>query len=118
MASISFTDAFGSATLTNGKPSPADRFANWTPKSVPFGDAANRQSDGALTRLKLRDDYGATFDLTMIPVATSGGNRLADIADRLCYHLQNGGTCTVTTGDVDANAYATCGLMPGTTPTL
>ena len=119
MASITFTDGFGAATLTNGKPAPADRFANWTPDpSAPFGDPARRQSDGALTLMKLRDDYAASFELRKIPVRTTGGLRLVDIAARLKYHLQNGGTCTVTTDDVENNSYATCQLMDGTTPSL
>ena len=116
--SIMFTDGIGAATLTNGKPTPADRFTGWVTKSLPVGDSANRQSDGALTRLRYRTDYGASFSLTMIPVATTGGQRLVDIADRLIFWLLNGGTCTVNTGDAESNSYATCGLMPGTTPTL
>lgn len=118
MASITFTDGIGSATLTNGKPAPGDRFANWVEKPVPFGDSARRQSDGLLTKLRLRDDFGCSFDLTQIPVATTGGQRLVDIAARLVYWLQNGGTCAVNTADNESNSYATCALMDGTTPSL
>lgn len=115
---ITFTDSIGAATLSNGKPTPGDRFGNWVPQSKPIGDSVNRMSDLALMMFKTADSYGATFELSQIPVATSGGNRLVDIAARLVYHLQNGGTCAVNTGDVEANSYATCGLMPGTTPSL
>ena len=41
-----------------------------------------------------------------------------EIADRLCYHLQNGGQCAVYPNDVAQSAYLTCGLKPGTTPSL
>lgn len=57
--------------LHSGKPAPANRFSNWIPRAFPFGDKANRQSDGALTMIRLRDDFGATFDLTGIPVLSN-----------------------------------------------
>lgn len=110
-SSIAFTDNIGAAVLTNGKPFPADRFSSWTPISRPFGESAMRQSDGRLTMFKLRDDYGVTFELRGIPSTKSPA--LLDIADRLCYWLENGGTCSVTTGDADSNVYPTCGLLPG-----
>lgn len=52
---------------------------------------------------------------------TQGSSRLAsavEIADRLRYHLLNGGTCAVQPGDVAGSQYATCGLKPGTVPQL
>jgi hypothetical protein len=115
---ITFTDGVGAATLTNGKPTPGDRFTGWVTNSRPIGDSAHRQSDGALSMFRFRTDYGASFTLTQIPVATNGGVRLVDIAARLVFHLQNGGSCSVNTGDPEVNAYATCGLAPGSTPTL
>lgn len=48
---------------------------------------------------------------------TSGVNLVA-IADRLIAHLLNGGTCSVATEDSLARTYATCGLAPGSEPTL
>lgn len=116
--SITFTDGIGAATLTNGKPTPGDRFGNWVPSTMPIGESAVRQSDGATTMFVFRTDYGASFELSQIPVATTGGVRLVDIADRLIAWLLSGGTCAVNTGDVGSSAYATCGLKPGTTPTL
>ena len=113
---IDFTDATGAATLTNSKQTPADRFANWTPFVLSIGDSAARQSDGALTMFRTRTDYGAAFELRMIP--SSGANSKLTIAMRLIAHLMNGGTCAVTTGDAASSAYATCGLTPGTTPQL
>jgi hypothetical protein len=117
-STITFTDTVGAATLKNGKAAPADRFANWVPMSRPVGDAAYRLSDGAMTRVLLRTDYGASFELRGIPIATVGGIRLVEIADRLVLHLLKGGTCAVNTGDASSSAYATCGLMPGSTPSL
>jgi hypothetical protein len=116
--SIQFTDAIGAATLNNAKAVPGDRFSGWVTTTKPVGDSAPRLSDGAITMIKFRDDFGASFSLTQIPVATVGGVRLVDVAARLIAWLMAGGTCTVNTGDVSGSSYATCGLMPGTTPTL
>lgn len=116
--SLIFTDGIGAATLTNGKTSPGDRFSNWVPTTKPIGDGATRQSDGRLSVFVFRTDYGASFELTQIPIATTSGVRLVDIAARLIAWLLSGGTCAVNTGDVASAAYATCGLAPGTVPTL
>src|SRR5438105_2129775 len=107
---LSFNDG-AAATLKNGAPVPGDRFSNWVPISRPIGDAATVQATGAIAMFVLRTDYGATFELTQIPVVTTGGVRLVDIAARLILHLMKGGTCSVITGDADTNVYATCGLM-------
>lgn len=117
-ASIAFTDGIGAATLTNVLPSGAARFSNWVPTTKPVGATAVRQSDGATTMFVFRTDYGATFDFEHLPVKTIGGVRAVDIAARLVAWLMQGGTCAVNTGDVEANSYATCGVMPGSTPTL
>ena len=71
MATIRFTDADGVWLLHNAKPFPASRFGNWMADSAPIGDAANRQSDGLLTMFRLRTDYGASFELSMIPMMRS-----------------------------------------------
>lgn len=76
MGRLVFTDGIGTAVLHNDKVAPANRFTSWKPSPLPFGDAANRQSDGALTRIRYRDDFGATFDLTQIPVASEWVNML------------------------------------------
>jgi hypothetical protein len=119
MAQITFTDAVGAATLTNNFADPASRFANWTPMTRPFGDSVSRLSDGAITMFITRRDYGASFDLVGIPVkAQSGGTNLVAVADRLIAWLLSGGQCNVATGDSLGSDYPTCGLWPGTTPTL
>jgi hypothetical protein len=115
-ATITFTDTIGAASLSNSKTSPADRFSNWTPDSMPVGTGAAAQSNGVTTFMRFRDDYGATFDLEHIP--STGASSMLSIADRLRRHLLMGGTCAVNTGDVASSAYATCALKPGTTPTL
>lgn len=115
---ISFTDTIGAATLSNGKTAPADRFSSWLPKSLPMGDAIERDSDGARIMFQTRDDWGVTFELRRIPSQTAGGVSMFEIADRLRRHLLMGGTCTVNTGDAGSRSYATCGLMPGTEPQL
>lgn len=117
-AQISFTDAIGAAVLHNRRPAPAGRFANWTPSSAPVGPTATRQSDGALHVFRFRDDFGASFELRGIPIERVAGVSMVDVADRLIYHLRNGGTCQVETGDVLGSTYATCGLAPGSSPSL
>ena len=77
MGRIIFTDGIGRAVLHNGKPLAANRFSNWKPNPMPIGDKANRQSDGALTMFRYRDDFGATFDLVGIPVRGEGVNLVA-----------------------------------------
>lgn len=118
-ASITFTDGTGAATLMNDYPAPADRFSGWTPMTRPVGDAVTRLGDGALVMFVERTDYGASFSLEGIPVkASSGGTNLVAVADRLVAWLLQGGTCSVTTNDSLGSTYATCGLWPGSTPTL
>lgn len=110
--------AYVQVVLTNGKPAPGNRFANWVTQTKPIGDSAHRQSDGALSTFVYRTDYGASFDLPGIPVAAVAGERMTDYADRLIAWLLQGGAVWVETGDAAANIYGTCGLMPGTTPSL
>lgn len=71
MASILFTDADGTWRLHNGKPHVGGRFQSWTPDSLPFGESAARQSDRAITMLRLSDDFGVSFALPMIPSVRS-----------------------------------------------
>lgn len=117
-STISFTDTVGAATLSNGKPGNGQRFANWVPVPTPIGPMGMRASDGAITRILLRAQYGCSFELRHIPIKAVSGVRLVEVAARLRYHLMNGGTCAVATGDASSSTYATCGLMPGTEPTL
>jgi hypothetical protein len=119
-ASIAFTDSVGAATLVNNFPGTrAERFTSWTPMTRPIGDGATTLATGSLTFFEQRTDFGASFDLVGIPVkAASGGTNLVAIADRLIAHLMRGGTCNVTTGDSLASVYATCGLWPGSSPSL
>lgn len=115
--SIVFNDG-SSATLTNGKPSPADRFSSWMPLTRPYGQTVHRQSDLTPTFFRLGTMYGAALELRMIPQRTSSTLRLVTIADRLIAHLLGGGSCTVNTGDVSSNSYSSCYLMPDTEPQL
>lgn len=118
VTSITFTDTIGAATLTNGKSYPANRFANWAPMTRPIGDTVHRQSDGVPTHFNLRTQYGASFELRMIPQRTVSATRMDAIANRLINHLLRGGSCTVNTGDTDTAAYSTCYLWPGSEPSL
>ena len=120
MAAITFTDAIGAAALRNNYPATSGgRFASWTPTTRNFGDAVNRLSDGAVTMFSYRTDYGASFELHGIPVkAQTGGTNYVSIADRLIAWLLIGGTCAIACEDTPVSVYATCGLWPGSVPSL
>lgn len=115
MASVSFNDG-SAATLTNGMTGigagVGSRFASWVPFTKKVGESATVLATGARAMFVFRTDYGATFELRDIP------NTSLDVVLRLIRHLQNGGTCTVTTGDTASRVYATCGLAPDTDPAL
>lgn len=110
MASITFTDGIGTATLDNGLTGTASgvgsRFANWTPFQRPVGSQATALGTGRLFRFVFRTDYGASFSIRDIPNTT-----MATML-RLQAHLQAGGTVTVTTGDTASRTYTNCGLAP------
>lgn len=118
VTSISFTDSIGAATLTNGKPFPANRFDNWTPITRPYGDLVHRQSDMTPSSFRLGTVYGCSFELSKIPQRTTDTFRYVTIADRLIAHLLNAGSCTVNTGDSDTASYSSLYLMPGLQPSL
>jgi len=109
MASITFNDG-GAATLDNGLTAiasgAASRFANWVPFTRRFGASATALGTGARAMFTFRTEYGASFELREIP------NSSLSIVLRLKRHLENGGTCTVNTGDSASRSYATCGLSP------
>lgn len=110
MASITFTDGIGTATLDNGLTATAgglgSRFANWTPFQRPVGSQATALGTGRLFRFVFRTDYGASFSIRDIPNTT-----MATML-RLQAHLQAGGTVTVTTGDSASRTYTNCSLAP------
>lgn len=125
MAYIEFTDAAGVAGVYNGKPAPADRFANWTPLVIPRGDASHRASDGLRAMLKLRTDVGASFEirgirsrLTDASDRAGAGKDLLAQANRLVAWLLEGGVCEVHCEDTTGAVYPFCSLWPGSTPEL
>lgn len=102
---IDWTDDTGAASLTNGKNYPGDRFANWNPRSIPFGSSVNTLA-GDLIVFEDREDHSTAFELVGIPYAS------LDLMLRLQSHLEGGGTVQVTTGDSGARVYPTCSLAP------
>jgi hypothetical protein len=110
--SISFTDGTGAATLTNGKPTPADRFDAWTPFYFPNLEAAHELGSKRRHTFVFGTIYGVRFQLSKIP------NSSQETALRLIEHLLKGGTCSVATGDSSSRTYATCTLADGEEPTL
>lgn len=109
--SIDWTDAIGSASLTNSKNFPGDRLANWTPRSVPFGSSVNTLA-GDLIVWEDREDHSAAFDLVGIPYSSLG------LMLRLQSHLSSGGTVQVTTGDRDDTVYPECCLAENAEVTI
>jgi hypothetical protein len=110
-SSLVFTDAQGSATLTNGYPAPGDRFAAWVPKSPPKSVEAETLADGTLHVFLFHHKYAATFELRHIPQDQVG------TAMRLIRWLNEGGEVTVNTGDAESNIY-TCQKVMGSEPEL
>lgn len=110
MASLIFTDAIGTVTLTNGLDTIAggvgSRFAGWVPFQRSVGATATSLGTGARTQFRFRVDYGASFQMTEIPNTT-----LPQVL-RLQAHLEGGGTVRVVTDDVAGRVYATCCLAP------
>jgi len=107
--SIDFNDGTP-GSLTNSKPSPADRFGNWNPSALPVTDEEESLGTGQLHVFKFRDDYLVNFELSMIPQGSMG------MMLRLARHLKNGGTVTVNTGDNASRSYPTCCLQKGADP--
>lgn len=117
VTSIVFDDGT-SATLTNGKSYPGNRFDNWTMTPLFRGTRAHRQSDLTPTAFSTSRLTSASFQLSKIPSRTTGGLRYLTIADRLIAHLLNAGSCTVNTGDTDTTIHTSLYLVPGFEPTI
>jgi hypothetical protein len=118
MASIDFVDPFvGPLTLSNGLPSPGDRFAGWTPILEMVGATPVGLADGVTYGWEHRIDYGAEFAIEYLPQSALGD------VQRFIRVLQRGeqlgltATFTVDTGDVDSHSY-TCRVWPGSVPEL
>lgn len=111
MASITFTDLTGEATLSNGFSAPLDRFSNWTPDAIPVGPRHEGLGTGATFMWTHRTDYVVGLEIDKMPASS------LPTAQRLKLHLLTGGTCTVTTNDTAGNTY-TCMLAPGSTPEI
>jgi hypothetical protein len=109
--SIAFTDGTGAATLTNGQTGNPGRFKGWTPGGLGIGPSETASGTGAVSKWRFRTDYTAKFDLPYIPASS------LDVAIRLKLHLEDGGNCTVTTGDAGSRTY-TATLRPGGTVDL
>lgn len=111
MAALVWTDALGSATLTNLKPVPGDRFGNWTPAPDVLQSEAQALT-GAAYGFTFADLYDVTFQLELIP------NSEQALAARLVRHLRHFGTVQVETGDTAARVYPTCQAVKGSPPRL
>lgn len=109
---ITFDDGFGEVSLSNGLPDPGSHFKGWVPSTRPIGPIETGLGSGRPFRFKFRTDYGASFSLDEIPASS------ASIGDRLVQHLLNGGSVTITTGDLADREYDECVLAPDTVPSF
>ena len=103
--SITWTDT-ASRTLTNSKPTPADRFDNWVSITPHTASEVVGLGTGVTHVWRFRQDYGATFSLSKIPVED------LDLVMRLLRHLAGGGEVEVNTGDSSNRTYD-CIRWPG-----
>lgn len=110
MATITFTDGTGAATLDNSTTAIStgvgSRFADWTPFQRPIGPRIPALGTGRPYQFRFRTDYGASFTMTDIP-NTSMATML-----RCQEWLLRGEAVTVNTGDAANRSYTTCYLAP------
>jgi hypothetical protein len=106
-SSLAWTDDTGSVTLTNSRPTPADRFAAWKHWRPPIGPVEVAAGTGQSYHWPYREEHLASFELRHIPMASLA------LLERLKYHLETGGEVTVTVGDPAAHIYV-CIIAPGT----
>ena len=104
--SIEWIDDTGWASLSNGKPTPATRFGNWTPNRVPVGPSKTRLGSGRSDRFEFRRDDLFSFEIAQIPGTATN----LELALRLQYHLRNGGLVTLTTTRPLADNFAAFNL--------
>lgn len=109
--SIAFTDGVGAASLTNGRPVPADRFSGWTAGRSAAADRAMALGTGAISEFVFREDYTAALSLPGIPASSLA------VLLRFKRWAEAGGSFTLNTGDSSSNSY-TATLMPGTEVTV
>lgn len=109
----------GSPPTAPGSPTTVQRlgsrFAGWTPFDLPRQDVAETMATAALIVFDRANEIpGATFRIPMIRADATG----QDSCQRLLRHLRRGGTVAVNTEDRSDRSYATCGLTPGSQPSL
>jgi hypothetical protein len=111
-ASLQFTDAQGSAAITNEKPGRGARFAGWTPLGPPAAELATElATPGVVHGFVFGERYEATFRLEYIP------NPQVPLIVRLARHLKSGGTVHVITDDAAGREYPTCQMVESAPPT-
>jgi hypothetical protein len=108
--SITTTGATSSITVT------ATGIGGATAYRFYRGTAAGAESVYYQTTGPIAFDSNGAIDGTASP-PTAGVNLVA-LADRLVLWLMSGGPCAVYPEDTAGNSYLTCGLYPGTTPSL
>lgn len=111
MASLTWTDALGSATLANGLAVPASRFAAWRPLPGLVQD-----EDESLPGVRYTFPFGALYEASFaLPLLAHADHPLAV---RFMRHALSGATFGVVTDDGAARTYPTCQTVKGAPPTL
>jgi hypothetical protein len=107
VATISWTDSVGAASLSPAPAGAGGRFRDWTPIGDDEQDVAVGLGSGDTYAWRYREQHGASF---VIPYLQS--DQMA-LMTRLQRHLQGGGTVSIDTDDANNATYATCRIWPG-----
>lgn len=106
MSSVSWTDSIGAATLSNGKPYPGARVANWTPKGTPHLEKEWALGTRRLHTFEFAEQNTVSFDIPAIPLTNM------DLMLRLQKHLERGGLVNLNVMDLVGQTYTGCWLAP------
>jgi hypothetical protein len=99
MATITFTDAAGAASISNGRSAPGNRLSSWTPTMNKVADRRFALGSGIAFEYVFREDFLASFTLEGLPATE------LEKVSRLVRHAQAGNTFVINTMDNSARSY-------------
>jgi hypothetical protein len=99
MATITFTDSVGAATIANQAAAPGNRLSNWTPTLNKVADRRFALGTGIAFEYVFREDFLASFTLEGLPATE------LEKVSRLVRHAQAGNTFVINTMDNSARSY-------------
>ncbi len=111
-ATLTWTDAVGSASLSNIAQIPVSRFDGWTPDVKSIGETAFSLDTGKLYQFEFRVD-----DLVSFRIDNLKGSQLA-LMRRLKLHLLRGGEVAVSASNELGENFSVCTLAPDTQPQI